>query len=67
MVSPKKDSQPANAKRRLRELGIELPLPPTPFGAYVEAVQTGNALFLRGMFLRWTRTEGRRPSREKAG
>jgi enamine deaminase RidA (YjgF/YER057c/UK114 family) len=48
MVSPK-GSQPANAERRLRELGIELPLPPTPFGAYVEAVQTGNLLFLSGM------------------
>ena len=26
-----------------------LPPPPTPFGAYVEAVQTGNLLFLSGM------------------
>jgi enamine deaminase RidA (YjgF/YER057c/UK114 family) len=42
-------SQPANAERRLQELGIELPPPPTPFGAYVEAVQTGNLLFLSGM------------------
>jgi enamine deaminase RidA (YjgF/YER057c/UK114 family) len=48
MVSPK-GSQPANAERRLQELGIELPPPPTPFGAYVEAVQTGNLLFLSGM------------------
>jgi enamine deaminase RidA (YjgF/YER057c/UK114 family) len=48
MVSPK-GSQPADAERRLRKLGIELPLPPTPFGAYVEAVQTGNLLFLSGM------------------
>ena len=30
-------------------LGIELPEPPAPFGAYVEAVQTGNLLFLTGM------------------
>jgi enamine deaminase RidA (YjgF/YER057c/UK114 family) len=48
MVSGKV-SQPANAERRLREFGIELPPPPTPFGAYVEAVQTGNLLFLSGM------------------
>lgn len=48
MVSGK-GSQPANAERRLLELGIELPPPPTPFGAYVEAVQTGNLLFLSGM------------------
>jgi enamine deaminase RidA (YjgF/YER057c/UK114 family) len=36
-------------ERRLAELGIHLPSPPTPFGAYVEAVQTGNLLFLTGM------------------
>ncbi len=48
MVSGK-GSQPANAERRLQELGIELTPPPTPFGAYVEAVKTGNLLFLSGM------------------
>jgi enamine deaminase RidA (YjgF/YER057c/UK114 family) len=48
MVSGKR-SQPANAERRLHEIGIELPPPPTPFGAYVEAVKTGNLLFLSGM------------------
>jgi enamine deaminase RidA (YjgF/YER057c/UK114 family) len=42
-------SQARNTERRLQELGIELPPPPTPFGAYVEAVQTGNLLFLSGM------------------
>jgi enamine deaminase RidA (YjgF/YER057c/UK114 family) len=42
-------SQPRNAERRLKELGMELPPPPTPFGAYVETVQTGNLLFLSGM------------------
>jgi enamine deaminase RidA (YjgF/YER057c/UK114 family) len=36
------------AERRLQELGINLPRPPTPLGAYVEAVQTGNLLFLSG-------------------
>jgi enamine deaminase RidA (YjgF/YER057c/UK114 family) len=33
----------------LRESGITLPAPPEPFGAYAEAVQTGNLLFLSGM------------------
>jgi enamine deaminase RidA (YjgF/YER057c/UK114 family) len=33
----------------LQELGIELPAAPTPFGSYVEAVQTGNLLFLSGL------------------
>ena len=37
------------AEDRLRELGIHLPDAPTPFGAYVPAVQTGNLLFLSGM------------------
>ena len=37
------------AEGRLLELGIELPPPPSPFGAYVEAVQTGKLLFLSGM------------------
>jgi enamine deaminase RidA (YjgF/YER057c/UK114 family) len=36
------------AESRLKELGIELPQPPQPLGAYVEAVQTGNLLFLSG-------------------
>jgi enamine deaminase RidA (YjgF/YER057c/UK114 family) len=38
-----------SAEARLRELDIHLPPPPRPFGAYVEAVQTGNLLFLSGM------------------
>ena len=38
----------ANADQRLKDLAIELPRPPTPLGAYVEAVQTGNLLFLSG-------------------
>jgi enamine deaminase RidA (YjgF/YER057c/UK114 family) len=40
---------PASAEQRLKELGIKLPPPPEPFGTYVEAVQTGNLLFLTGM------------------
>jgi enamine deaminase RidA (YjgF/YER057c/UK114 family) len=37
------------AEQRLKELGLQLPSPPQPFGTYVEAVQTGNLLFLSGM------------------
>jgi enamine deaminase RidA (YjgF/YER057c/UK114 family) len=37
------------AEDRLATLGIQLPDPPTPFGAYVPAVQTANLLFLSGM------------------
>jgi len=48
-------SHPASAEERLKELGIKLPEPPEPFGTYVEAVQTGNLLFLTGMLP----TEGR--------
>jgi hypothetical protein len=48
MVSPK-SRQPASAERRLAELGVELPPPPTPIGAYVESVQTGNLLYLSGV------------------
>jgi enamine deaminase RidA (YjgF/YER057c/UK114 family) len=38
----------ATAEERLRHLGIHLPDPPRPLGAYVEAVQTGSLLFLSG-------------------
>jgi enamine deaminase RidA (YjgF/YER057c/UK114 family) len=48
-------SRPASAEERLKELGIQLPDPPQPFGTYAEAVQTGNLLFLSGMLP----TEGR--------
>jgi enamine deaminase RidA (YjgF/YER057c/UK114 family) len=37
-----------SAERRLSELGIELPPPPVPLGDYVEAVRTGNLLYLSG-------------------
>jgi enamine deaminase RidA (YjgF/YER057c/UK114 family) len=47
--------RPGSAEQRLKELGIDLPVPVEPFGAYVEAVQTGNLLFLSGMLP----TEGR--------
>ena len=51
----REDSRPVQAEQRLKELGIKLPAPPEPFGVYVEAVQTGNLLFLTGMLP----TEGR--------
>ncbi len=44
-----KGSQSGSAERRLQDLGIDLPAPPTPFGSYVETVQTGNLLFFSGM------------------
>src|SRR3954452_873977 len=34
---------------RIRELGIVLPAPPAPLGAYVESSDAGNLLFLSGM------------------
>ena len=36
------------AEERLISLGLDLPQPPRPLGAYVEAVQTGSLLFLSG-------------------
>jgi enamine deaminase RidA (YjgF/YER057c/UK114 family) len=42
-------SDTTTAEDRLRELGIHLPDAPTPFGAYVPAVQTGTLVFLSGM------------------
>ena len=48
-------SQPISAERRLKELGIHLPVPPEPFETYSEAVQVGFLLFLSGILP----TEGR--------
>ena len=42
------DKAASEAEKRLAETGIELPSPPTPFGAYAEAVRSGNLLFLSG-------------------
>jgi enamine deaminase RidA (YjgF/YER057c/UK114 family) len=38
----------SNPERRLKVSGIELPPAPKPLGAYVEAVQVGNLLFVSG-------------------
>src|ERR1700674_5774972 len=54
-MGTREGSRPIGAEQRLKELGIKLPVPPDPFGTYVEAVQTGNLLFLTGMLP----TEGR--------
>ena len=35
-------------EEKLKEMGIELPSPPTPIANYVPAVQTGNLVFLSG-------------------
>ena len=35
-------------EKRLQELGIELKAPPTPIANYVNAVRTGNLLYLAG-------------------
>ena len=43
------DARALSAEDRIRESGIRLPSPPTPFGSYVEAVQTGSLLYLSGM------------------
>lgn len=43
---PNDGSRLASSEQRLKELGIK---PPETFGTYVEAVQTGNLLFLTGM------------------
>src|ERR1700742_3462995 len=52
-LTAQEPSMPTNTKQtraeqRTKELGIDLPAPPTPLGAYVEAVRVGNLLFLSG-------------------
>jgi enamine deaminase RidA (YjgF/YER057c/UK114 family) len=43
-----KSAEPS-AEQRLKELGVNLPAPPQPFGTYAETVQNGMLLFLSGM------------------
>src|SRR5580704_14486829 len=54
-VETRQGFRSAGAEHQLKERGIKLPAPPEPFGTYVEAVQTGNLLFLTGILP----TEGR--------
>ena len=42
------NAAPPKPGSRLRELGLVLPKPPSPLGAYVEASQVGSLLFLSG-------------------
>ena len=50
MQSPTKNKTRAGGlSSRLDKLGIVLPAPPAPLGAYVESSDTGNLLFLTGM------------------
>src|SRR3984957_187968 len=50
MRSPTVNKIPTDGlSSRLDKLGIILPAPPTPLGAYVESSDTGNLLFLTGM------------------
>ena len=42
------NSTVAKPGSRLRELGVVLPTPPSPLGAYVEVSQVGSLLFLSG-------------------
>ena len=55
MAAHPPDGGRLTAEQRLKELKITLPAPVEPFGTYVEALQTGNLLFLSGMLP----TEGR--------
>jgi len=40
---------PSSAEARIKELGIALTAAPSPFGNYVEVMQTGKLVFLTGM------------------
>jgi hypothetical protein len=42
-------NQRITTSSRVRELGLVLPTPPTPLGAYVESSDAGNLLFLLSM------------------
>ena len=49
MQSPSvKQTHASGLGSRIEELGIQLPLPPTPLGAYIESGDVGNLLFLSG-------------------
>jgi enamine deaminase RidA (YjgF/YER057c/UK114 family) len=38
-----------SAEDKTKELGIELPVAPTPLGSYIPALRTGNLIFLSGI------------------
>ena len=49
MQAPSGDPLITPPSSRVRELGLVLPTPPTPLGAYVESSDAGNLLFLSGI------------------
>src|SRR5579863_4535973 len=50
MQTPTENKTPtSDPSSRLHKLGIVLPAPPMPLGAYVESSDTGDLLFLSGM------------------
>src|SRR5690349_20333648 len=49
MPAPSGSAASGGPTARLRDLGIVLPDPPTPLGAYVESADAGELLFLSGM------------------
>lgn len=49
MQPPIKQVITGDLDSRLEKLGIVLPAPPTPLGAYVESSEVGHLLFLSGM------------------
>jgi enamine deaminase RidA (YjgF/YER057c/UK114 family) len=48
LIAKEAPNQNVKAEERLKKLKIDLPAEPTPFGGYVEAVRSGNLLFLSG-------------------
>jgi enamine deaminase RidA (YjgF/YER057c/UK114 family) len=49
MQAPNGDQRITPPSLLVRELGLVLPTPPTPLGAYVESSDAGNLLFLSGI------------------
>jgi len=49
MQAPSGDQRITLPSSRVCELGLVLPTPPTPLGAYVESSDVGNLLFLSGI------------------
>lgn len=45
---PAAGQQPESPEARLKTLGIQLPVVPSPIASYVPAVRTGNLIFLAG-------------------
>jgi hypothetical protein len=48
-IATRNGSAEARAERRLKDLDIDLPAPPEPFGIYAETAQSGSLLFLTAL------------------